>query len=149
MAENARHDLRIGHPAPQRHQLDVPTVLFILLVPPAMWLLELLYGFASTSYWCNAGRMVEETAPVPGWLQPSVSTVNVAAILVGVAGIVVALAALRRTAEEHQDRSGNAAEAGEGRTRVFAIWGLAGSSIVVIAMLMNTFSLFLVPQCSP
>ena len=38
-------------------------------------------------------------------------------------------------------------DAGEGRTRFLAVWGLFTAMVFIVALLANTFSLFLVPIC--
>lgn len=147
MADTPQHDLGIGHPAPQRQDVSMPTMLFILLAPPIVWIAEQLVGFGFTSYICYTGKPYAGFATVPGWLQPVVTGANLAGLIVGIAGIALAAMVFRRTGGEYETRSGDAIEAGEGRTRVMAVWALAGSVILVIAMAMNTFSLFLVPLC--
>jgi hypothetical protein len=51
------------------------------------------------------------------------------------------------TVDEHRARSGGVLEAGEGRTRFLATWGIFISVVFIVAMLANTLSLFLVPLC--
>jgi hypothetical protein len=54
---------------------------------------------------------------------------------------------LGRTVHEHKGRSGGVMDAGEGRTRFLAVWGIFISLVFFVATLANTFSLVLVPLC--
>ncbi|MBZ9673667.1 hypothetical protein [Mesorhizobium sp. ES1-3] len=135
--------LDIGHPAPQRHDARPVLLVFALLAAPAAWTAQLLFAFASTSYIC-AGPTA---TAVPAWLAPAVIGLNLAALAIAASALVVALALLRRTLDEHRQRSGGVLEVGEGRTRFLAVWGLFTSLAFVVATLANSFSLLLVPLC--
>ena len=136
--------LDIGHPAaPQRHRANPALLLFALLGAPAAWMTQLLFAFASTSYVC-AGAM---RGAIPAWLDPVIAGLNFAGLTIALAALTVALGLLRRTAHEHRKRSGAVLEAGEGRTRFLAVWGIFISLVFFVATLVNSFSLFLVPLC--
>ena len=133
----------IGHPAPQRDEARPHQVLFTLLGAPAGWTAQLLFGFASTSYLCTGQAGIA----VPLWLKPAVIGLNVAALAIAAAALIVALALVRRTTHEHRQRSGGILDAGEGRTRFLAVWGVFTSIVFFVATLANSFSLFLVSSC--
>lgn len=135
--------LNIGHPAPQRHQARPLSLLLALIGAPAGWTVQLLFGFASTSYLCTG----QAARAVPTWLDPAVIGLNLTALATSVAALMVALALVRRTAHEHRQRSGGIMEAGEGRTRFLAVWGVCISIVFFVATLANSFSLFLVSSC--
>jgi hypothetical protein len=135
--------LNIGHPAPQRYQAHPLSLLFALLGAPAGWTVQLLFGFASTSYLCTGRAGVA----VPAWLDPAVIGFNFAALAIAVAALMVALALVRRITHEHRQRSGGIMDAGEGRTRFLAVWGVFTSIVFFVATLANSFSLFLVSSC--
>jgi hypothetical protein len=135
--------LDIGHPAPQRHQLRPLLLLFVLLGAPAGWTVQLLFGFASTSYLCTGQAGIA----TPTWLAPAVIGFNFAALAISVAALMVALALVRRTTHEHRQRSGGIMDAGEGRTRFLAVWGVFTSIVFFVATLANSFSLVLVSSC--
>jgi hypothetical protein len=147
MTDTQPANLEVGHPAPQRHHAAPATVLFALCGAPAVWLMQLLIGFATTSYVCFTGQAHVVLASVPGWLQPLVIAANLIALAIGLAALAAGIRLLRQTGEEHQERSGGVLDAGEGRTRFLAVIGLFGSAILGIAMLANTFALFMVPLC--
>jgi hypothetical protein len=135
--------LDIGHPAPQRHLAHPLSLLFALLGAPAGWIIQLFFGFASTSYLCTGQAGIA----VPAWLDPSVIGFNFAALAIAVTALMVALALVRRTTHEHRRRSGGILDAGEGRTRFLAMWGVCISIVFFVATLANSFSLFLVASC--
>jgi hypothetical protein len=135
--------LDIGHPAPQRHQAYPLSLLFALLGPPTGWSVQLLFGFASTSYLCTGRAEIA----VPAWLSPAVIGLNFSALAIAVAALMVALSLVRRSAHEHRQRSGGILDAGEGRTRFLAAWSLFTSIVFFVATLANSFSLFLVSSC--
>jgi hypothetical protein len=139
------HDagLDIGHPAPQRHKIQPAELLFALVGGPVGWLGQLLFAFASTSYFCAAGM----ADAVPGWLWPAIALLNLGGLTLAAAALLTALALVRRTAQEHRGRSGGVMDAGEGRTRFLAVWGLFISAVFIVATLANSFSLILVPLC--
>jgi hypothetical protein len=135
--------LEIGHPAPQRHQAHPLLLLFALLGAPAGWAIQFLFSFASTSYLCS-GRA---QSPIPAWLDPAIIGLNFTALAIAAAALIVALALVRRTTQEHRQRSGGVLDAGEGRTRFLATWGVFTSIVFLVATLANSLSLFLVSSC--
>ena len=135
--------LGIGHPAPQRHQVRPLSLLFALLGAPAGWAVQLLFGFASTSYLCNG----QARTAVPAWLAPTVIGLNFVALAIAVAALMVAMALVRRTTHEHRQRSGGILNASEGRTRFLAAWSVFTSIVFFVATLANSLSLFLVSSC--
>jgi hypothetical protein len=149
MAATERITLGIGHPAPHRQAARPILFLFALLGAPAAWIVELLIGFAVTSYACDMHQTRGALAAVPGWMSPLVTAVNLLALLVAALSLVAGVVLIRRTRHEHHARSGEPIDAGEGRTRVLAVWAIVGAIIFIVALLTNTFSLLLVPICRP
>jgi hypothetical protein len=149
MAATERVTLGIGHPAPHRQAASPVLFLFALFGAPAAWLIELLIGFAVTSYTCDMHQTRGALAAVPGWVSPLIAIVNILALLIGALALLAGVVLIRRTQGEHEARSGEPIDAGEGRTRVLAVWAIVGSIIFIVALLTNTFSLTLVPICRP
>lgn len=147
MTDTQHEHLAIGHPAPQRHDVALGATLFALGAAPAAWLVQLLAGFAATSYLCDPGQPYPLVAAVPSWLQPAISAVNILALAIAVAGTATGFMLHRRTAQEHQQSSGNLLDVGEGRTRFLVSFGMFSSAAFGIAILANTFSLFVMPLC--
>jgi heme/copper-type cytochrome/quinol oxidase subunit 2 len=149
MAATERVTLGIGHPAPHRQAARPLLFLFALLGAPAAWLVELLIGFAVTSYTCDMHQTRGALAAVPGWVWPLITVVNLLALLIAALALIAGVVLIRQTRGEHQTRSGEPIDAGEGRTRVLAVWAIVGSIIFIVALLTNTFSLSLVSICRP
>jgi hypothetical protein len=147
MTDTQHAPLNIGHPAPQRHDIPAPTTLFALGAAPFAWLAQLLAGFATTSYVCFTGLAHSPPAGVPGWLPPLLSTINIVALLVALAGLAAGARLLRRTAGERAERSGGLLDVGEGRTRFLVTFSIFSSAVFCVGILANSFSLFVVPLC--
>jgi hypothetical protein len=143
MSDTDHTGLEIGHPAPARDVVEMREVIVVLAAAPAAWMVQLLFGFASTSYLCRPG----DPASMPGWLGPSLLGLNLAALLASVGALILALRLAHDTAHEHRGRSGGILEAGEGRTRFLASWGALVSTVFIVAILANSLSLLLVPLC--
>jgi len=107
----------------------------------------LLAGFATTSYVCFTGLAHAPPAGVPGWLPPLLSTVNVVALLVALAGLAAGTWLFRRAAGEPAERAGGLLDVGEGRTRFLVTFSIFSSAIFGVGILANSFSLFVVPLC--
>jgi hypothetical protein len=73
--------------------------------------------------------------------------INLGALLA--AGLATALAVriLRRTEAEDAGGSGGIMDAGEGRTRFLAIWGIWLGVVFMLAIVFNTISVFWVGLC--
>lgn len=147
MADTSRPGLGIGHPAPLQHRVSHPLLFLAILAGPTLWLTQLLAGFAFSSYLCFAGAPRPSGAAVPGWLEPLLVSLNIAAVMLSLAALAAGWRMLVRTADEHQARSGDVVDAGEGRTRFLATWALVVSALFAVASLFNTINLVLVPQC--
>jgi hypothetical protein len=147
MTDTPHQHLAIGHPAPQRHAVAFGGTVFVLGAAPTAWLVQLLGAFAATSYLCDPGQPYPLVTAVPSWLQPTVSAVNILALAIAIAGIATGFTLYRRTAGEHQQRSGNLLDVGEGRTRFLVTFGMFSSAAFSVAILANTFSLFVIQLC--
>jgi hypothetical protein len=140
--------LAIGHPAPLRDAISLWALAFAVAAPPLAWLVQLLAGFAFSSYLCfpNVPR-VPELAAAPYWLTPLLIGLNVIGLLAAGGGIAVAVPLLRRTVHEHADQPGGVDDAGEGRTRFLSVWVVVIGGDFLAANLFNTINLWLVPRC--
>lgn len=147
MVNHSAHTTReAGHPAAQRHMASPLLLLFAMLAGPAGWMLQLLVGFAVTSYLCVASVNLPDT----DWLLPVLTSFTVIGLVLAAAGLSIAWALLSRTANEiggHAGGSGDVLDIGEGRTRFMAMGGIFISLVSLVATLASTFSLFLVPLC--
>lgn len=147
MAEHPNPTLGIGHPAPLRDRVSGTAMGSSLLAGPMLWLVQLLTGFAFSSYLCfpNMPRLPDASAP--SWIGPLLTAINLLALAATALSIVEALGLLRRTRSEHEDKPGGLIDAGEGRTRFLAVWALFIAGLFLVAIAFNTIFLILVPTC--
>ncbi len=72
-----------------------------------------------------------------------IAALNVVALAVAVAALAASLLLLRQTRHDGiAGKSGGVLQAGEGRSRYLAAWGIWGSVLFIIAIGANTFSAF-------
>ena len=134
-----------GHPAPARHEIGAPVLLFGLLAAPVVTALETLIGVGVVGRACfPAGQPLAE--PLYS-TQPPVWIVHVVALAVGAAAVVVSLHAWRRTRHEHEGGRAAMVEIGEGRTRFLAMVALMTSIGFFGVILFNTIGLILLHPC--
>jgi hypothetical protein len=112
------------------HQVSrfTPLLVFALIGAPGAWLAQLLYAFATTSYYCDPAIV----GGMPGWLGPTIVALNLATLAVGAASLAVALR-LR--------------QAGRDPLSFLAAWGVLLAIVFLVATVANSLSLFLVPLC--
>ncbi|MGQ9366397.1 hypothetical protein [Azospirillum sp. ST 5-10] len=140
----AQHGARfdIGHPAPERHKAG-PWLLFVTLFgAPLAWTLQLLVNSSIAGLACLTGTGARADVARWAWADPVIVAVNLVALVAAGVAFLVALRSLRLTHGEEAHRSGGVMDAGEGRTRVLAIWGLWSSVLFFLAIAANTVSVF-------
>jgi hypothetical protein len=147
MTDTPHGSLNAGHPAPEWHDIPAPATLFALGAAPVAWLAQLLAGFATTSYVCFTGLAHAPPPGVPGWLQPLLAAVNIAALLIALAGLATGAWFSRRGAGQAARRAAGQLGAREGRTRFLVTFSMFSSAIFCVGILANSFSLFVVPLC--
>jgi hypothetical protein len=119
--------------------------MLALLGAPAAWSLQHLALYATASGACS-GQFQAASGGAQHWLSWVLPLINLGALLI--AGLATALAAriLRRT--RHEYGSGGMMDAGEGRTRFLAIWGIWLGVVFMLAIAFNTISAFWVGLCT-
>lgn len=147
MAEPARATLEIGHPAPHRHRVPNWLLFCAIGTGPTLWLVQLLVGFAFSSYLCFPDHPRIPPLSVPVWMDPVLIATNSAAIVITAAAAVIGWRMLVRTAGEHDDQPGGMVDAGEGRTRFLATWALVASGLFLAAIVFNTLNLVMLSSC--
>lgn len=135
----------VRHPAPQRGRAPLWRQLFGVAAGPAAWMVQLNVGYALTSYACNPGGHAAP-AMLSGWAWARAVSLgfNLAAATVAVAAGVISLGLWRATRGE---ASGHAVDAGEGRTRFFAVCGVLTSFGFLAAILFDTVMIAGAPSC--
>lgn len=149
MATDQAIALDVRHAAPLRHRVAFPVLTFSLFGGVVAWMVQLLTGFAVSSYICFGGRPGPHLAETPPWLGWTIGAVTVICLLIAAAAMAASISLIRRTSEEHRQESGGVMDAGEGRTRFLAIWGAFTSGVFIVAIAVNVGAWYLVPLCRP
>lgn len=137
------------HPAPSRDKVGNSALLFAFLGGPLAWFVYHGVGYAlfSTPCFPSAERnsLLPESA---SWVWvPAIAAFLVCVAVAFLSG-VVGLRLLRRTRDERAGSSGGLEEAGTGRTRFIAYWGVLLGFGFGILLLCYTAALLVVPPCS-
>ena len=145
MAGSDQATFDTGHPAPDRGRVGLGVLMLALLGAPVAWSLQHLALYAVASVACS-GELQGASGGAQDWLSWVLPLINLGALLV--AGLATALAAwiLRRT--RHEYGSGGVMDAGEGRTRFLAIWGIWLGVVFMLAIAFNTISVFWTGLCT-
>ncbi|WP_375263329.1 hypothetical protein [Palleronia sp.] len=138
MTEPHQAEFDIGHPAPDRGRISRSLLAFALLGAPVAWSLQLSGNAALGGLGC-----LVEARPrgfILNWEATAIAivVVNVAALVIAVVALAASAHLLRETRHEKMQHSGGVMQAGEGRTRYMAVWGVWGSVLFLIAIGANT-----------
>jgi hypothetical protein len=134
------------HPAPHRDMVPATALFLGLFAGPLVWGLQLIINFAVAAHACYPGD-----TPFIGTPRHSIWAItlfiNLLAAALALAGSALSYRHWRATRNEHHGSAGHALEAGEGRTRFLALWGVMTGCGFLLAILFNTLAFFMVPQC--
>lgn len=137
------------HPAPARHVVAMPQLLFGLFGAPVAWAVQLLSATAVNSFGCIAG--LDENTPTglqagsATWIALLVLTLLL--ILVSGAALVTALRSWRKVHEPSEPEEAELLETGEGRARFMAMGGILLGSIFSLLLVLNSLPIFFSAQC--
>lgn len=138
----------VSHPAPGRDQVSNLRLLGALLLAPLGWLTQLLASYFFTSNACANGDSGLAPTTAPGlWVVLLIA--NFLCIFAGVAGLVFALRAWRRTRGEKRGGGHHLLDVGEGRTRFAALSAAIVSGIFLFAILAEAAALLIFGHCAP
>ncbi len=137
----------IAHPAPHRDNVSATMHFWGLFTGPVVWGLQFVVNFALASHTCYPGATPLNT---PAWHSAwiVILLLNLLAAVLALAAAVLSYRHWQVTRTEHQGDAGHAIEAGEGRTRFLALWGVMTGLGFFVAILFNTLALFMVPECA-
>ncbi len=140
MASPRDKSFDIGHPAPDRGNVSGWTLLFALGGGAFAWSAQIAINSAIAGAACAMGAGLSHDIAAPDWAQMLTAIVNLLAMLVALGALALSYMAMRRT----QHRAGRAGviDAGEGRTRFMAIWGIFAGILFTLAIGFNTISVF-------
>lgn len=148
MADAPAHIATIPHPAPHRDRVALAELAFALAAPPLAWAIQLVVGYGVASHVCFSGSAPNVSASFAwGRAIPLLLAVELVASLIAVSGAAVALRLWRATREEVEGGAEEMVEAGKGRTRFLALWGLMTSVGFLGAIMFSLIGLLVVPLC--
>jgi len=139
-------DTSTGHPAPHRDRVRSITLIFSAGAAPIFWLGQLMLAYAISAQVCFNGdhpTTVASSAP----LHAVLLGFDVIAIAAAVAGGLVSYACWLRVRHEMAGGHRHMIEAGEGRTRFMAMWGMLSSGCFLFAIAFEAIASFMVPLC--
>jgi hypothetical protein len=137
-----------SHPAPHRHRVSSPMLLFAVLGAATAWSIQLLVDYALAAHHCFPTAMPLITATIPGgWVYPLVAAFNIAAIMLAILSTLTARTIWNRTKEEHDSPPHHLLSAGEGRTRFLAMCGQLAGLGFLAAIVFDTPAIYMVPRC--
>ncbi|HVI29915.1 hypothetical protein [Hansschlegelia sp.] len=138
----------VEHPAPHAHHARIEWLAAALFTAPAAWFLQLCAVYALGSHACYP-RAAPLQAALPGWewTWGASLAINLATLVLAVAATAFSYWIWRQTRGESEGGHHHAVEAGEGRTRFLAVFGLWSGVWFALAILFDTIALMGVPLC--
>ena len=135
--------------APHAHRVKWHENWFGLFGGPLAWYLQLCAGYALASQPCfRAGYRVPAPVPALQWTWSAMILAMLAAVAVAVLSLLASWRTLRRTREEAPEGSTLWSEAGTGRTRFLALWGVLLGSAFALAAATTAVAFILLPRCA-
>jgi hypothetical protein len=137
------------HPAPHRDRVRVLELLGGLAAGPAAWVAQLVVGYGLSSYACYPSDQPYLRAPPPGWRgeRPVLLAINLACLVVALAGLWLAHRNWRATRHEKPGGGHVLLATGEGRTRFLAGCGMLTAAGFALAILFDTAAVLGAPTC--
>lgn len=137
------------HPSPHRGRVTVTALLFGLGAGPAAWVVQLLLDYGLSSYACFPADQALEHAPASGWAaeRPVLLAINLACLVLALAGLRVAQASWRGARLEKDGGHQVLLATGEGRSRFLALCGILTAIGFSLAILFDTAAIAAVPSC--
>ncbi|WP_414475423.1 hypothetical protein [Microvirga sp. M2] len=148
MPETIMRSYGIQHPAPHGRSVSMGLVWAGLLAAPAAWSLQLLVSYGLASHACfPRDYLYARVVPGWGWIMPALVAINIAALAVACIGTAISYRNWSRISQEASGGHTRLLEAGEGRTRFLAVWGIWSGIWFAIAIVFDTIAVFAVPLC--
>ena len=149
-ANDGTAQFNVGHPAPDRGRTSAASLLFGLGGAALAWSLQLIGTVSLAGAVCSAGDGPAGLSQAADGAQPTLMVINIAALAIAALAFYVAWSAYRSTPGDNEatHRTGGIMDAGEGRTRFLAIWGIWASALFICAIAFNTLDVFWVGLCA-
>lgn len=148
MAETAHQLAGVRHPAPHRDRATLAELGFALAAAPLAWAAQLVLTYGVASHVCFGGAAPRAAASFNWTGATSVLlATQLIALAIALIGAAVAYRLWRATREEASGETHHMIEAGRGRTRFLALWGLMTSLGFAGAILFAAVGSLVVPLC--
>jgi amino acid transporter len=137
------------HPAPQAQRVSSRESFFALFAGPLAWFIQLVVGYALASEPCFRARS-RAAAPPPEllWTKPGMVALTVVAVAISMASFAISMRAFNRTRNEARGGAHHVMEAGAGRTRFLALWGMVLGAGFAVAAAITAVAFIAVPRCA-
>ena len=138
-----------NHPAPHRDPVSAFESVFGLLGGPAAWFAQLCAGYAMASWPCFP-REEHHILPEPdyAWTWAAIVAVSIVAIGVSLGAFAVSRRIYNRVQGECRGSHQHQLNAGSGRTRFLALWGMVLGASFAVATAMTLIAFFVLPRCA-
>lgn len=132
--------------APETRNLSFLLLLFGASAAPIFWVGQLSLSYVVTAVACYPGDHPTATQSASS-LVTAMMIFDIVAIVAALTGGIVSLLCLRRVQNDKGVTRFGMAEAGTGRARFLAIWGVFSSLWFFLAILFNTYASMMVSPC--
>ena len=148
MTDERAKPYQIEEPAPHKHKVATEILFAALLAAPAAWSLQLLVNYGLASHACFP-RDTPRDAFLPGWgwTTAALAAINLTALVIALVATVASYLIWKEARDEAHGGHAHLIDAGRGRTRFFAIWGVWGGLWFVIQIIFGTIAVFGAPGC--
>ena len=142
MAKSEHAEFDVGHPAPDRAQVSLGLLMFGIFGAPAAWMLQLVAGASIGGLVCLGPHGTALATARADWANPAMIAINLAALLIAAVALAASFRTLHQTGSGYAEGHDSVMEAGEGRSRYMAIWGVWTSLLFIFAIAFNTIAVF-------
>jgi hypothetical protein len=135
-----------SHPSPHRARVSFASLMFGMTAAPLFWLGQLILGYIVSAIACYGGDHPATIASGVA-LRSTLCAFDAIAIVAALAGGIVSLSCWHAVRQEKEGGHRHAIDAGEGRARFMALWGLLSSLCFLVGIVFATLASIEVPLC--
>lgn len=138
----------IEDPASHSERVNSSFLFALLFLPFAAWIVQLIVSYGLATYACFPSEMARDSL-LPGWgfLGAVLVAINLLALAITLLTALASFLVWRHTSEEAGGGHGHLIEAGEGRTRFLAVWGIWLGIWFALQIIFGTIAIIGVPAC--
>jgi hypothetical protein len=135
--------------SPIPHRIPLYESLFGLFGGPVAWYLQLNAGYALASEPCfRDGIRLATPVPPLQWTMPAMILLTVGAFVVALVSMVVSWRVYRRTTMQAPGEAAQSTDAGLGRMRFLAQWGVLLGGTFALATAITGAIFIALPRCA-